>query len=174
MKYDNMTNEEFIEFIVENLNTTTKIKSPIKLKTSEAKNKFNNFAIEENKIKDIIIDLNFNHIKNRFEIYETEDYYVLKIIEKNYNIGTPGYETIMSDNEKIYILIESKKWGCYNKKINHFGLELNLCLYDPELNKIKYLLNKEIAKEQFENFEYRDIGWKYDSPNYNKMYYEQL
>jgi hypothetical protein len=103
MKYDNMTNEEFIEFIVENLNTTTKIKSPIKLKTSEAKNKFNNFAIEENKIKDIIIDLNFNHIKNRFEIYETEDYYVLKIIEKNYNIGTPGYETIMSDNEKIYI-----------------------------------------------------------------------
>jgi len=188
MEYANMTDKEFIQFIVENsniktpiynpggvrTNISTNINNPIELRTQEAKEKFNGFASEENKIKDIVVDRSFNDIKDKFEAYETEDYYVLKVVEKSFNIGTPGFETIMSNNEKIYILIEAKKWDYYYKKINHLGLEFNLHLYDTKLNKIKYLLNEKLDKNKFKNFEYRDIGWKYDNSKYDNMYYEQI
>jgi len=188
MKYDDMTNEEFIHFIVENsniktpiynpggvrTNISTNLNNPIELRAQKAKNKFNGFANNENKIKNIVVDRNFNNIKDKFEVYETEDYYVLKVVEKNFNIGTPGFEMIASNNEKIYIMIETKKWDYYHKTINRLGLEFNLHLYDTKLNRIKYLLNQKLDKDKFKNFEYRDIGWKYDDPDYDKMYYEQI
>ena len=175
MNIKEMSFDEFFDYINDSIEFI-RLYNPVSLRNN-AKEKFEEFEEKTKELKEVKEDLNFNDFYNHFKIYETDNYYILKIIEKHFNLGSPRVESKYSNDKEILALVEPKEWKSKIKSVEHWeDGKYKFKIFPIDHNKIKYLLNLKPEEEvhQLKDFEYRDFGWQYDREEYDDMFYKLL
>lgn len=151
---------------------TVEIVSPMGIK------KIKDFFNSHKPLKIVKVDLHWNDFYNKYIIYKTRNYYVVRIKEEYFALGSPSANAIGEEKDKkYYIRIYPKNWTSKIICNKHWEEGIRMCfeILDIDDNWVHYVLKLSPPKDRWykwEMQEYHDFGWKYDDSQYDGMWFK--